>query len=178
MSHKRLNSQQAEFFRLVSTGMRGTDAYRAVYPGDYSQCSCQVKASRLLKHPLIAAARARQMQAAVLVVDEVVSRYAISAERIADAMARLAFTDLRQIVDVKVVAENGKRRQIVEVRNSDDIDPDAHPAIAELKRTAGGEITVKLFNKREALMDLARLKGWIAEKQVSPQQLVMLKIER
>ena len=27
-------------------------------------------------------------------------------------------------------------------------------------------------------MDLARLKGWIAEKQVNPQQLVMRKIER
>ena len=101
-----------------------------------------------------------------------------TAARIADAMARLAFTDLRQIVDVKMVAENGKRRQVVEVRNFDDIDPDAHPAIAELKRTASGEITVKLFNKREALMDLARLKGWIAEKPVDARQLVMLKIER
>jgi hypothetical protein len=37
---------------------------------------------------------------------------------------------------------------------------------------------VKLFNKREALMDLARLKGWIAEKPVDQRNLVMLKIER
>ena len=36
MSSQQLNPQQVEFFRLVSTGMRGTDAYRAVYPGDYS----------------------------------------------------------------------------------------------------------------------------------------------
>jgi Terminase small subunit len=176
MSSQQLNPQQVEFFRLVSTGMRGTDAYRAVYPGDYSQRSCQVKASRLLKHPVIALARAQQMQSALLAVDGVVSRYAITAERIADAMARLAFTDLRQIVDVKVVSEDGKRRQVVALRNFDEIAPDAHPAIAELKRTASGEISVKLFNKREALMDLARLKGWIAEKPVDARQLVMLKM--
>ena len=89
-------------------------------------------------------------------------------------MARLAFTDLRQIVDVRTV--NGRR--IVDVKEFGDIDGDAHQAIAEVRKTAGGELTVKLFNKREALMDLARLKGWIADKPVDQRNLVMLKIER
>ena len=87
-----------------------------------------MKASRLLKHPLIALARAQQMQSALLAVDGVVSRYAITAERIADAMARLAFTDLRQIVDVKVVSEDGKRRQVVALRNFDDDSPRRSPS--------------------------------------------------
>ena len=35
-----------------------------------------------------------------------------------------------------------------------------------------------LFEKRQALMDLAKLRGWIAEKPAEARQLVMLKVER
>jgi hypothetical protein len=107
-----------------------------------------------------------------------VDRYGITAERVAEAMARLAFTELRQIVDVHSVVVGGQHRRVVDVKDFSDIDGDAHQAIAEVRKTAGGELTVKLFNKREALMDLARLKGWIADKPVDQRSLVMLKIER
>ena len=57
-------------------------------------------------------------------------------------------------------------------------DSDALAAITEVRRTASGEITIKLADKRQALMDLARLKGWVSEKAVEAKQLVLLKIER
>jgi hypothetical protein len=64
------------------------------------------------------------------------------------------------------------------VKDFDAADADALAAITEVRRTATGEITVKLADKRQALMDLARLKGWVAEKPANPQQLVVLKVER
>ena len=178
MSQKQLNAQQAEFARLLAAGSTKMAAYRAAYPGNYNDRSCSAKAARLAKHPLIApleAGRAARVRDAVAVA---VNRYGITAERVAEAMARLAFTELRQIVDVHSVVVGGQHRRVVDVKDFSDIDGDAHQAIAEVRKTAGGELTVKLFNKREALMDLARLKGWIADKPVDQRSLVMLKIER
>ena len=57
-------------------------------------------------------------------------------------------------------------------------DAGALAAITEVRRTAAGEITVKLADKRQALIDLARLKGWIAEKPMDQRNLVVLKVER
>jgi phage terminase small subunit len=178
MPARHLNEQQAEFARLVATGMSGTDAYIAAYPGNYSRHTASVKASRLLKRPLVMAAKAAAAAAVVAAVDRAVDRYGITAERVADAMARLAFTDLRQVIDWQTVQDGGKRRQIITLRDASAIEADAHQAISEIRRGVGGELTVRLFNKREALMDLARLKGWIADKPVDQRNLVMLKIER
>jgi hypothetical protein len=174
-SRQRLTANQQEFLRLIiEQDETPTNAYRLAYNDKAQANVVGSKASRLRRHPVIAAAlaEARAMQAAA--VRSAVDRYGITANRVADAMARLAFTDLRQIVDVRTV--NGRR--IVDVKEFSDIDGDAHQAIAEVRKTAGGELTVKLFNKREALMDLARLKGWIADKPVDQRNLVMLKIER
>ena len=114
----------------------------------------------------------------VAAVDRAVDRYGITADGIADAMARLAFTDLDQVAAWGTVIEGGKRRSWLHLRNSEAIERDARPAISEIRRSAGGELSVKLFNKREALMDLAQTKGWIADKPVDQRSLVMLKIER
>jgi len=128
---------------------------------------------------LATAARAARATAVLAAVDSAVERYGITADGIADAMARLAFTDLRQIVDWGTSRDSGgKVRQWLQLHDCAAISADAHPAIAEIRRSAGGELSVKLFNKREALMDLARLKGWIADKPVDQRSLVMLKIER
>ena len=171
----RLTPNQQEFLRLlIEQGETPTNAYRLAYNDKAQAKVISSKATRLRRHPVIAAALADADRARAYAVDRAVERYGVTADRVADAMARLAFTDLRQIVDVRTV--NGRR--IVDVKDFSDIDGDAHQAIAEVRKTAGGELTVKLFNKREALMDLARLKGWIADKPVDQRNLVMLKIER
>ena len=107
-----------------------------------------------------------------------VERYGITADLLADAMARLAFTDLDQLCAWGTVMEHGKRRSWLHLHDSTAIERPALAAISEIRRSAGGELSVKLFNKREAIMDLARLKGWIADKPVDQRSLVMLKIER
>ena len=171
----RLTPNQQEFLRLlVEQGETPTNAYRLAYNDKAQAKVISSKATRLRRHPVIAAALAEAHRAQARAVDVAIERYSVTADRVADAMARLAFTDLKQIVDVRTV--NGRR--VVDVKDFSDIDGDAHQAIAEVRKTAGGELTVKLFNKREALMDLARLKGWIAEKPVDQRSLVMLKIER
>jgi terminase small subunit-like protein len=175
----RLTPNQQEFLRLlVEQGETPTNAYRLAYNDKAQAKVISSKATRLRRHPVIAAALAEAHRAQAHAVDVAVERYSISADRVADAMARLAFTELRQIVDVHSVVVGGQHRRVVDVKDFSDIDGDAHQAIAEVRKTAGGELTVKLFNKREALMDLARLKGWIADKPVDQRSLVMLKIER
>ena len=93
-------------------------------------------------------------------------------------MAKLAFTDLRQVADVRMMLVNGKPRQVAVVKDFNAIDDGAHAAISEIRLGPGGELTVRLYNKREALMDLARLRGWIGDKPVDQRNLVVLKVER
>jgi hypothetical protein len=84
-----------------------------------------------------------------------------------------------QLVDVRTETEtDGSQHQRLIVRDLHAADADALAAITEVRRTVAGEIRVKLADKRQALMDLARLKGWVAEKPATPQQLVVLKVER
>jgi hypothetical protein len=104
---------------LLAAGSTKMAAYRAAYPGDYNDRSCSAKAARLSKHALIApleAGRAARVRDAVAVA---VGSYGITAERVADPMARLAFTELRQIVDVHSVVVGGQRRQ-------DQVEPSFH----------------------------------------------------
>ena len=112
-------------------------------------------------------------------MDAAVDRYRISAEAVANELARLAFTRMPQLADVRTELEpDGTQRQRLMVKDFSAADSNALAAITEVRRTASGEITIKLADKRQALMDLARLKGWVAEKPMDAKQLVMLKIER
>jgi len=154
--------------------MGQADAYRIAYPGNYSARSAATKAHKLAKHPLIVGIPRARTAAVIRAVDNAVERYGVTADRVADAMARLAFTDLRQIVDVRTV--NGKQQ--ITVRDWAIVDDNAHAAISEVRRAPNGEVTVRLYNKLEALNSLARLKGWIADRPVDQRQLIALKIER
>jgi phage terminase small subunit len=174
----RLNPQQAEFARLVASGLTATEAYCRAYPACKSRKSARSMAYRLMKHPLIAAYGAERAASLIAAVDLAAERYGVTAARVADAMARLAFTDLRQVADWRTVMEGKRAVQVVTVRDADAISSEAHAAISEIRRDAGGALSVKLYNKREALIDLARLKGWIADKPVDQRNLVVLKVER
>jgi ABC-type transporter Mla MlaB component len=124
-------------------------------------------------------ALAKAQEASALAVDEAVTRYAISADRVADEMARLAFTRLDQVASVRTeVGADGKRRQVVMVRDFSDVDAQALSALVKVKRSASGEVSVELADKLAALNSLARLKGWIADKPSTPGNLVMLRVER
>jgi phage terminase small subunit len=179
-ARRKLNSQQQEFLRLqLEASETPTNAYRLAYNDNSAGKVVSTKAARLNHHPLIAQALADASERAKTAVASAIERYSITQERVADELARLAFTRMPQVADVRYeVDQHGKRRQVVAVHCFADADPEALAAIVEVKRTAGGEISIKLADKRAALMDLARFKGWIADKPVDQRQLVMLKIER
>lgn len=191
-----LTAKQARFVEeYLSNGGNASAAYRTAFNAKGTAQSVAGQAVTLKKHPKVARALAEAEHLALAAVNKALTRYAIDQDALAEKMARLAFTDLRQVVTLysthdpklgpdgkPVIGGDGKpvtvRHQHLEVLDFDKIDIDAHQALTEIKRAAGGEITVKLADKRQAMMDLARIKGWIADKPVEMQQLVALKIER
>ena len=180
MPHRQLTTKQQLFLQeLLANDGNAAAAYRVAFPDNCTVSSVSAAASRLRRDPRIVQALAAAEAASRQVVDAAVDRYRISAERVADELARLAFTRMPQLADVRTEIEpDGTQRQRLLVKDFAAADSDALAAITEVRRTASGEITIKLADKRQALMDLARLKGWVAEKPMDTKQLVMLKIER
>ena len=107
-------------------------------------------------------------------------RYAVSADRAAAELARLAYTELRQVADwgSTVDEKTGKREYWLHVRDAVEIEPDAHKAIVSVERRADGSLKVQLADKLAAQMNLARLKGWIQEKPTDVGNAVQLIIQR
>ena len=177
MAGRKLTHKQQAFVReLLHNGGNATGAYRVAFN---HTSDASAAASKLIRHPLVVQALAKGKTVQEKAIDAALVRYEITQERIADELARLALTRMPQLADIRTeVDQHGKRHQRVIVRDFADADQDALAAIVEVKRSAGGEISIKLADKRAALMDLARFKGWIADKPVDQRQLVMLKIER
>lgn len=111
-------------------------------------------------------------------IQEVLNRYEVSAERLADGLARLAFTELRQVATVETVNVNGKPIQVIKVKDFTEVDGDAHQALVEVKRTPGGGVTVKLGDKLGAMNALARLKGYVEDKPMDNRTAFVFKVER
>jgi hypothetical protein len=180
MSRHQLTAKQQVFLHeLLANGGNAACAYRVAFPDNSRASSVSAAASRLRRHPLIVEALAAAEAASAQAVANAVDRYSITAQRVADELARLAFTRMPQLVDVRTyVGPDGTQHQRLVVKDFSSSDADALTAITEVRRTASGEITIKLCDKRQALMDLAKLRGWIAEKPAEARQLVMLKVER
>lgn len=177
--HNLTTKQQVFLEQLLANGGNAAAAYRVAFPDNFTASSVSAAASRLRRHPLIVQALAAADAATREAVDEAVNRYQITAERVANELAGLAFTRMPQLADVRTdVGPDGIPQQRLVVKDFATADAEALAAITEVRRNASGEVSIKLCDKRAALMDLARLKGWVADKQVSPQQLVVLKVER
>lgn len=177
MAARKLTPRQQHFCReYLRNGGNATGAYRVAFT---IKSDPSGPASKLLKHPMVVQALSRGHDVQADAMDRAIERYSITQERVADELARLAFTRMPQLAEVvREAGHDGKQRIVVHVKPFAEADQEALAAIVEVKRTAGGEISIKLADKRAALMDLARFKGWIADKPVDQRQLVMLKIER
>jgi hypothetical protein len=177
--HQLTTKQQSFLTELLANGGNAAAAYRVAFPANSTASSVSAAASRLRRHPLIVEALEAAEAASARAVESAVDRYSITAQRVADELARLAFTRMPQLADVRTeLGPDGTQHQRLVVKDFSTADADALAAITEVRRTASGEITVKLCDKRQALMDIAKLKGWIAERPQDQRQLVMLKIER
>lgn len=174
-----MSASQLKFCELyLSNGGDATNAYRQAFPQSANDPKVSQKAWQLKRHKGVAARLAEANGLALARVNAAVDQYAITAERVANEMALLAFTRMPQLADVRTELVDGKRRQHVVVRDFSEVNPEALAAISEVKRSPGGEISIKLYDKRGALMDIARLKGWIADKPVDVRQGIVFKVER
>lgn len=154
--------QQAFINAYLADGMNNASAaYRMAYPTSRKWTAAAVarEAQRGLSHPLIRPlideARQKAHDQAIKVVD----RFIVTKERISAALARLAFSDARRLY--KWTKGN------VELLPSDDLHDDDAAAVISVSSTPtanGNAIKITLGDKRQALMDLAKLHGHIVEK--------------
>ncbi len=102
MSRHRLTPKQQLFLHeLFSNGGNAAAAYRVAFPNNCTASSVSAAASRLRRHPLIVQVLVAADAATRQAVEEAVNRYQITAERVADELARLAFTRMPQLADVR-----------------------------------------------------------------------------
>ena len=156
-------------------------AVRATFPHDKLSSSNATKVgARMLAHPDIQKVRMELEGRAARALSHAAERYGANADRAADELVRLAFTNLRDVVDwFTVTDEKTKaRKQVVRVRDAGEITDDAHRAIAKISHKPDGTVTIELHDKQAAIMNLARLKGWIADKPEQPNNLVSFVIQR
>lgn len=154
--------QQAFVTAYLDGGMaNAAAAYRVAYPTSLKWQARRVadEASTLLSHPgiapIIAAARAKAAEKIAQALD----RFAVSKERIARELARMAFADSRKLFKWSATA--------VTIISSDALSDDDAAAVVEVSQTVtaeGGTIRVKMGDKRQALMDLAKLQGYIIDR--------------
>lgn len=171
--------QQTFLDKLLANGGNASEAYRFAYPAVRDKRRVSAAAARMRAHPLVQEALARAGSASLAAVDAAVARYQITADAVADELACLAMTRISQLADVRTEAgQDGKRRQVVVVRDFSEVEPRALAAVCEVKRAPGGDVSIKLYDKRAALMDIARLKGYIKDTPPPTGNVVMFKVER
>lgn len=104
--------------------------------------------------------------------ERVIEKLAITKERVAAELAKIAFLDIRDAVrwgrspidtESANANPNGLGIYPVELVPSDQISDDAAAAVSEVSLTQTG-VKLKMHDKRAALMDLAKLMGFIVEK--------------
>jgi len=166
---------------LIANGGNGAQAVRTLYP-DYARDDSSLRrlAHNLRKQKLVQELLADTQQKALASAAAAIERYGLTADNTAETMARLAMTDLRQVVDwgSEIDPKTKKRTYWLRVRDAIEIDPDAHKALVSIEKRADGSLKVSLADKRAALMDLARLKGWVQDKPTDTSQAVQLIIQR
>lgn len=97
-------------------------------------------------------------------IDKVLNRYAITEERIASEVAKLAFTDIRDVLEWD---KEGK----ITIKSSAELDPNVAGAISDIIETDKG-LRIKLFDKKSALELLARYKGMLIDRKESTNKSV------
>lgn len=175
---RRLSSKQAAFVRLyLSNGGNATQAYKLAYqpkgdPKTFGQLAHAVFKSATVGRAL-GIARQRSTE---LISTEIVNRYAIDQAAIAAALARLSFSEIGDVCTL-VTETTGefdentgqlKTKQVLRIRDFADMDINARFAIAKIKQDKDGQVSIELHDKRQSLVDLARVMGLITDKTTVP----------
>src|SRR5207244_4194002 len=109
-------------------------------------------------------------------------RIGVTVERIVTELARIGFSDIRDVVRWRTVptasdADDGETNarviNVVEVRSADELTPQAAAAIAELSLQPSGAFRLRLHDKRAALVDLGKHLGMFADRGVRASSLTV-----
>lgn len=147
----------AEYLR---NGRNASDAYRVTYnKPTHTARQCTSEGYRVLNlkpvQTIIQEADAKAREALGRVTD----RYAITRERIADELARIAFANMADYL--RALSADEPIEELCKL----DRDVAAAMGQVSVKHFDDGlRVTFKLADKRAALVDLARLKGYIIER--------------
>ena len=173
-----LSDQDRAFVRAaLDNGGRFTDAHRIAYPEwDGKPERRKDAAIRLASKRNVKAALDAAKGVQAVAVSKVMDRYGITQERLAQAMAWLAFSDYTQVMDVSV---DDAGKVTARPKPMDQIPEEARFAICGLRcKPDGTLIEYVLPDRRACTMDLGRLLGLIQDKPIESKQMVLLKIER
>ena len=155
-----LTKKQAAFVREYLLDL---NAKQAAIRAGYSPRSAEVEGSRLLRHPKVVEALARERKA-------IESRTGITPERVLTELVKIGFSDIRKVVawranEVEVSEDLNTGEPVVRAFNevvlhdSATLDDATAAAIAEVSQTKDGAVKVKLYDKRAALVDIGRHLG-------------------
>jgi phage terminase small subunit len=145
----RLTPQQARF---VDEYVIDNNASGAAVRAGYSKKYSERLGYRLLATPKIALAVAEKKKA-------IAARNDVSADRVIQEIARIAFADTTKVVRI----EHGR----VVVEETENLDADHRAAVSEISETTtanGGTLKVKLHDKVKALELLSRYLGILNDK--------------
>jgi hypothetical protein len=154
--------QQAFVKAYLDGGMsNAAEAYRVAYPTSrkWANQIVAIKASQLVSHDkisiILSAARAKAARAMVASVD----RFVVSKERISRELARMAFADAR-----KLYKWDADKVTLIASEHLSDDDAAAVVAVSHTVTDKGGTLKLTMGDKRQALMDLAKLHGHIVDR--------------
>ena len=166
--------------RLVAEYLVDLNATQASIRAGYSLRRAAQNGYELLrKGPVAQAVAARQA--------ELADRIGVTVERIVTELARIGFSDIRDVVQWRSVptasdaddgGTNARVINVVEVRSADELSPQAAAAIAELSLQPSGAFRLRLHDKRAALVDLGKHLGMFADRGVRSSSSLTVEIVR
>lgn len=140
-----LTPKQQAYVEARVKGAGPSEAYRLAYSADrMSPNAIAVEASRLESHPNVSLILTSVTQKALTTLE-------VTAERVLQEYARIAFSDMRHFASVN--------KDGIDLKDSDDWSDDDAAAVAELGETTskdGGSVRFKLHSKTAALDALAK----------------------
>lgn len=113
--------------------------------------------TRLYKHPRVQEAIERAHSLVAMRTEKMLEQYAVSKEDVLNELAKIAFTNPTDVM-------SWKEGEGVSVKSSDEIHPDKIGAIAEVTERKDKKVSVKMVDKRQALVDLGKALGLFTEK--------------
>lgn len=158
------NAKHEAFAQGLAKGLSASEAYVAA---GYKES--RSAASRLSANVNI---QKRVEEIVQKVSERLIEKTAITKERVAEELAKIAFLDIREAVrwgksPLDTTSENASPNGLgiypVELVPSEIISDDAAAAVSEVSLTQTG-VKIKMHDKRAALMDLAKLMGFVTDK--------------